>query len=129
MQVGKLDSHTQKSQTGLFCHTMHTNKFKWNHKISRRKLAIHFYTVWQWPSQYLSFFGIISLHTGETKANINSITSACNAFAQWSKLSTKGPATEWENTVLNDETSMGLIFKIHKQLIQLHIKETNNLIK
>ena len=108
MAVGKLDGHTQKSQTGLLCHTMHKNKFKWNHKMSRRKLAIRFYTVWQWPSWYLSFFfWIMSLHTGETKANINRITSTCNAFAQWSKLSTKGPATEWENIVLYDETMWG----------------------
>ena len=32
-------------------------------------------------------------------------------------------------TFANDKTDKGLISKIHKQLIQPYIKETNNLVK
>ena len=32
---------------------------------------------------------------------------------------------KWEKIFVNDETDKGLISKIHKQLIQLNIKETN----
>ena len=45
------------------------------------------------------------------------------------KLTIKLSATQWENIILNDETYMGLTSKIHKQLSQICIKETNNLIK
>ena len=42
---------------------------------------------------------------------------------------TERQTTEWEKTFVNDMTDKELISKIYKQLIQLNIKKTYNLIK
>ena len=65
----------------------------------------------------------------EIKTKINQwdlikLRSFCTAKATIKK-KTKRP-TEWEKIVANEATDKSLISKIHKQLIQLNSKKTNN---
>ena len=53
--------------------------------------------------------------------------SFCTAKGTISKV--KRQPSEWEKIIANETTDKGLISKIHKQLIQLNIRKTNNPIK
>ena len=52
------------------------------------------------------------------------LQSFCTAKETINK--TKRPSSEWEKIFANESRDKELISKIHKQLIQLNIKETNN---
>ena len=67
----------------------------------------------------------------EIKAKINKwdlikFKSFCTAKETIDK--TKRQPTEWEKIFANDMNDKGLISNIYKELIQLNIKKTNNLI-
>ena len=66
----------------------------------------------------------------EIKTKVNKwdvIKSFCTAKETVSKV--KRQPSEWEKIKANETTDKGLISKIYKQLIQLNIRKTNNLIK
>ena len=68
----------------------------------------------------------------EIKAKVNKwelikLKSFCTAEEIISKM--KRQSSEWEKITANETTDKGLISKIHKQLIQLNTRKTNNPIK
>ena len=60
------------------------------------------------------------------KMNFIKIKSFCPAKETISQM--KRVTTVWENTFVNDTLDKGLIYKIYKELTQLHSRKTNNLI-
>ena len=50
-------------------------------------------------------------------------------MAKENSLKMKRETTIWENIFANDTSDEGLIFKIYKELTQLHSRKTNNPIK
>ena len=55
------------------------------------------------------------------------LKSFCTAKETINKM--KGQPSEWEKIFANESMDKGLISEIHKQLVQLNIKKTNNAIK
>ena len=68
----------------------------------------------------------------EIKARVNNwdlikLKSFCTAKETISKV--KRQPSEWEKIIANETTDKGLISKIHKQLVQLNTRKTNNPVK
>ena len=55
------------------------------------------------------------------------INSFCTA--KENSINMKREPTIWENIFVNDTSDKGLIYKIYKELTQLHSRKTNNPIK
>ena len=61
------------------------------------------------------------------KCDLIKLKSFCTAKETISKV--KRQPSEWEKIIAKETTDKGLISKIHKQLIQLNARKTNNPIK
>ena len=70
---------------------------------------------------------VIEIKTKVTKWDLIKLETFCTARETTSKV--KRQPSEWEKIIANETTNKGLISKIYKQLIQLHIRKTNNPIK
>ena len=62
-----------------------------------------------------------------SKWDLIKLKGFCKAKETTSKV--KRQPSEWEKIIANETTDKGLIPKIHKQLIQLNTRKTNNPIK
>ena len=69
----------------------------------------------------------MEIKTKVNKWDMLKLKTFCTAKETISKV--KRQPSEWEKIIANEITEKGLIFKIYKQLIQLHIRKRNNLIK
>ena len=69
----------------------------------------------------------MEIKTEINKWDLLKLKTFCTAKETISKV--KRQPSEWEKIIANEITEKGLIFKIYKQLIQLHIRKRNNLIK
>ena len=64
------------------------------------------------------------------KTKVNKLKSFCTAKATISKVGEKKKKpSEWEKIIAKETIDKGFISKIHKQLIQLNARKTNNPIK
>ena len=70
---------------------------------------------------------VMEIKTKVNKWDLIKLKSCCTAKETISKV--KRQPSEWEKIKANETTDKGLISKIYKQLIQLNIRKTNNLIK
>ena len=70
---------------------------------------------------------VMEIKTKVNKWDMLKLKTFCTAKETISKV--KRQPSEWEKIIANEITEKGLIFKIYKQLIQLHIRKRNNLIK
>ena len=68
---------------------------------------------------------MMTIKTQVNQWDLIKLKSFCTAKKTIKKM--KRQPTEWEKIFANDATDKGLISKIHKQLIQLNNKKTNNL--
>ena len=69
----------------------------------------------------------MEIKTKVNKWDLIKLKSFCIAKEIISKV--KRQPSEWEKIIAKETTDKGLISKIYKQLIQLHIRKTNNPIK
>ena len=69
----------------------------------------------------------MEIKTKVNKWGLIKLKSFCTAKETISKV--KRQPSEWEKIIANETTDKGLISKIHKQLIQLKTRKTNNPIK
>ena len=70
---------------------------------------------------------IAEIKTKVNKWDLIKLKGFCKAKETTSKV--KRQPSEWEKIIANETTDKGLIPKIHKQLIQLNTRKTNNPIK
>ena len=70
---------------------------------------------------------VLEIKTKVNKWDLIKLKSFCTAKEIISKV--KKQPSEWEKIIANETTDKGLISKIHKQLIQLNTRKTNNPIK
>ena len=70
---------------------------------------------------------VMEIETKVNKWDLIKLKSFCTAKETISKV--KRQPSEWEKIIANVTTDKGLISKIHKQLIQLNTRKTNNPIK
>ena len=70
---------------------------------------------------------VMEIKTKVNKWDMLKLKTFCTAKETISKV--KRQPSEWEKIIANEIIEKGLIFKIYKQLIQLHIRKRNNLIK
>ena len=70
---------------------------------------------------------VMERKTKVNKWDLIKLKSFCTAKETISKV--KRQPSEWEKIIANETTDKGLISKIHKQLIQLNTRKTNNPIK
>ena len=69
----------------------------------------------------------MKIKTKINKWDLMKLKSFCTAKETINKA--RRQPSEWEKVFANEPTDKGLISKIYKQLMQLHIKKTNNPIK
>ena len=69
----------------------------------------------------------MEIKTKVNKWDLIKLESFCTVKETINKV--KRQLSKWEKIIANETTDKGLISKIYKQLIQLHIRKTNNPIK
>ena len=67
------------------------------------------------------------MKTKINKWDLIKLKSFCTAKETINKM--KRQPSEWEKLIANETTDKGLVFKIHKQLIQINTIKTNNSVK
>ena len=70
---------------------------------------------------------VMKIKTKINKWDLIKLRSFCTAKENTNKM--KRQPSEWKKIFANEASNKGLISKIHKQLMQLNIKKTNNPIK
>ena len=124
--LGKL----KRKKIRTFSNTIYTNKLKWiklKYKIEYYKTFrgkhgqetdINFSNIFLDPSPR-----VMKIKTKNKQMDLIKLKSICTEKETINKM--KGHSIKWEKYFTNKATNKGLISKIHKQLMQLHIENTN----